>query len=361
MVESQGVPAARRAVLVGCGGIAGEWINAVRMIEQADHARPKVELVGLCDLKREQIEAFAERHDLGELAWFTDVAEAASVTGADLVFDTTVPPAHETVVTTALRAGCDVIGEKPMAATLDAARRMLEVARETGRTHAVMQNRRFNPAIRVLRERLAAGAIGELEEIHADFFLGPAFKGFRAEMEDPLLVDMAIHTFDQARFISGADPVSVYCHSFNPKRSWYRGDASAIVIFEMTGGLVFTYRGSWCAEALGTSWESQWRVIGEGGTATWDGHQDIRLAPSRRADDLGLAELELNGEGGGHHAPAIPPMTLAGHAGCIAHSLESMAAGRAPMTAGTDNIRSLAMVEAAVRSARRGQKEAVRW
>ena len=41
-------------------------------------------------------------------------------------------------------------------------------------------------------------------------------------MESPLLLDMAIHTFDQARFITGADALSVYCHEFNPAGSWYR-------------------------------------------------------------------------------------------------------------------------------------------
>ena len=41
-------------------------------------------------------------------------------------------------------------------------------------------------------------------------------------MESPLILDMAIHTFDQARFITGADPVSVYCHEFNPPGSWYK-------------------------------------------------------------------------------------------------------------------------------------------
>ena len=68
---------------------------------------------------------------------------------------------------------------------------------------------------------------------------------------------MAIHTFDMARFISGADPVAVYCKEWNPSGSWYDHDASAIAIFEMTGGIVYTYRGSWCAEGLNTTWESR--------------------------------------------------------------------------------------------------------
>lgn len=89
-------------------------------------------------------------------------------------------------------------------------------------------------------------------------------------MDHPLIVDMAIHTFDQARFISGTDPISVYCHEYNPPGSWYKGNAAAICIFEMSDGSVFTYRGSWAAEGQNTSWESAWRVTGSEGTALWD-------------------------------------------------------------------------------------------
>ena len=90
-------------------------------------------------------------------------------------------------------------------------------------------------------------------------------------MEHVLLLDMAIHTFDAARLIAGADPVAVYCKEWNPPGSWYDHDASAVAVFEMSGGIVYTYRGSWCAEGLNTSWECDWRVIGTQGSVTWDG------------------------------------------------------------------------------------------
>ena len=52
------------------------------------------------------------------------------------------------------------------------------------------------------------------------------------------------------RLLTAADPVSVYCHEWNPAGSWYDHDASAVAFFEMSDGLVYTYRGSWCAEGL---------------------------------------------------------------------------------------------------------------
>lgn len=68
-----------------------------------------------------------------------------------------------------------------------------------------------------------------MEQIHADFFIGAHFVGFRERMEHPLLLDMAIHTFDQARFLLGsAKAETALCMAFNPASSWYDGCASAI-------------------------------------------------------------------------------------------------------------------------------------
>jgi predicted dehydrogenase len=91
--------------------------------------------------------------------------------------------------------------------------------------------------------------------------MGPHFGGFRESMRHVLLLDMAIHTFDAARFLSGEDALAVYCHETNPRGTWYEHGASATAVFEMTNGVTFTYRGSWCAEGLGTGWGADWRII----------------------------------------------------------------------------------------------------
>ncbi len=53
------------------------------------------------------------------------------------------------------------------------------------------------------RARIASGAIGALTSVHADFFLGPHFGGFRETMDHVLLLDMAIHSFDAMRCMTG--------------------------------------------------------------------------------------------------------------------------------------------------------------
>jgi predicted dehydrogenase len=176
------------------------------------------------------------------------------------------------------------------------------------------------------------------------FFSARTLVAIRDVMEHVLLLDMAIHTFDQARFLSQADPVSVYCKEWNPPGSWYAHGASAVAIFEMSDGLVYTYRGSWCAEGLMTSWESQWRITGQQGTASWDGEGGISAEVVRSSSgffsDLKSEEIQP------YHGEKV-----GGHEGLIRDFLACIREGRTPETICTDNIKSLSMVFGAIESA----------
>ena len=316
---------------------------------------PEIDIVGLVDVQRKAAEGAAEKFSLPSSVVFDTLADALEKTGAGAVFDVTVPAAHESVVTEALAMGRHVLGEKPMSETLDSAKRMVAAAKKSGKTYAVMQNYRYQSPIRSLKSFLAADSIGPVQEAHAEFFIGAHFGGFRDEMAYPLILDMSIHTFDAARFLTGASPVNVYCHSFNPARSWYKGDASAIAIFEMSDGIVFTYRGSWCSEGLKTNWDSSWRVLGNKGSVTWDGsdtfHAEAVKPDSPRAFHLEQQKLEV----------PMHKLPHTGHAAVMQEFVSAIAENRQPETDCQDNIKSLAMVLAAVESAKSGKKVPVVW
>jgi predicted dehydrogenase len=335
-----------KIAVTGCGGMANEWVKYA--VERED-----AQVVALVDIKPESAKAMAERYNLS-CGTFTDLEEAIRTSGANLVFDVTIPEAHKKTVTTALRMGCNVLGEKPMAASMDEAREMVSTVAQSGKSYAVMQNRRYLKNIRAFRQILSSGEIGQPGFVCADFFLGPHFGGFRDVMESPLILDMAIHTFDQARFITGADPVSVYCHEFNPAGSWYKGDASAVCIFEMSDGSVFCYRGSWCAEGCNTSWESHWRVTASKGSAIWDGHgmpyYDV-VAPVEGSPFMNeMKRVETAAAWNGRE----------GHFGCFDEMFAALMEGRKAETDCSDNIKSMAMVFAALESAKKGEKIAVK-
>jgi predicted dehydrogenase len=332
------MPGKVRAVLTGCGGISSAWLGT-------DPVEKQVEIVGLVDIRKAAAAAKAEQHGLDRAELGTDLAAMLKRVEPEVVFDCSVPEAHCDVTVTALRHGCHVLGEKPMADTMANARKMVRAADKAGKLYAVMQNRRYQPEIRRLRRFLDSGAIGKVTTVQSNFFMGVHFGGFRDVMEHVLLLDMAIHSFDQARLITGQDAEAVYCHEWNPAGSWYQHGASAAATFEMTNGVVYTYQGSWCSEGCNTSWECDWRIIGEKGSVTWDGGSRFRCQVAQGKTGFIRKQRERV------IPKACPKRLTGGHAGSIAEFIRCVRSGGTPETICTDNIKSLAMVHGAVRSA----------
>jgi len=332
-----------RVVLAGCGGISNAWLKACQNIEG-------LQIVGLVDLIEDAARKRKTQYNLDGAQTGTDLDALLADLKPDVLFDCTIPEAHKATTLSGLAHGCHVFGEKPMADSIENAREMVAAAEKAGKLYGVIQNRRYQPEIRQLRQFLAGGGLGELTTLNCDFYIGAHFGGFRDVMRHVLLLDMAIHTFDAARYISGADPVAVTCHEWNPAGSWYAHGASAVAIFEMTNGLVYTYRGSWCSEGLNTTWECDWRVIGQRGSLKWDGQQEMAAQVVKQTGTF-ISEC----------VPAeIPaydnPAKIGGHAGQIREFVECARSGQPPETICTDNILSLAMVHAAIRSAKTGRR-----
>ena len=337
-----------RALMVGCGSMSRAWLGAVQEMDD-------VEVVGLVDIVEAHAAQRAEDFDL-EQAWVsTDLQAALKATQPDVVFDCTVPEAHTPTTVAALRHGCHVLGEKPLADSMANARKSVREAEKAGKIYAIIQNRRYMDNIRRLRRLLAAGTLGQITTVNSDFYIGAHFGGFRDRMEHVLLLDMAIHTFDMCRLLTAADPVSVYCHEWNPEGSWYDHDAAAVAVFELSGGIIYTYRGSWCAEGLNTTWESDWRIVGTRGSLTWDGGD--AMAAQRVAKSGGFFSDMKD--------VPIPPLRktdrVGRHAGQIREFIDCVRKGRSPETVCTDNIKSLAMVFGAIESASRGRRVSIRW
>ena len=335
-----------RVVLVGCGGMSRVWISAVQ-----SHFADRVEFVGLVDVALEAALARAAEHKLEGVWTGTSLETALAELKPDVLFNCTIPEAHRSTCKMGLLAGCHVLVEKPLAQNVEEASDLLATSAATGRKLVVIQNRRYLPAGEAVRRALAEGVIGRVHSVFADFFLAPRFGGFRDAMEHPLLLDMAIHTFDQGRYLTGLDPVRATCQEFNPPGSWYAHAASALATFEMNGGGIFSYRGSWCAQGLPTSWQASWRIIGERGTLTWDGESSIlveRVNGPHTGGEFFQPVERLTFE------PLQLPESARSHAGNIGEFLDALDSGRDAQTTASDNIQSLAMVEAAIASAQSG-------
>ena len=112
-----------KAVLAGCGGMSRAWLNVAKDLD-------RLEMVGLVDLSTEAAQKRAEEYGLAEAVTGTDLHAVLDQTGPDIVFDCTVPEAHVQVTLEALRHGCHVMGEKPLADSMENARKMVAAAQE---------------------------------------------------------------------------------------------------------------------------------------------------------------------------------------------------------------------------------------
>lgn len=334
------------AVLVGCGAMSKAWLDAARQIAG-------LIIVGLVDLDADRARARAREYDLSGAVIGTSLDAVLDQTRPQAVFDVVVPAARREVAFSAFAHHCHLLTEKPLADSHDNARAIVEAARRAGRIHAVVQNRRYVANVRRIRRFLDSGAIGAPTSIHADFFVAPHFGGFREEMRHVLLLDMAIHTFDAARYMVGGEPAGVYCQEWEPANSWYRQGSSATAVFDL-GGKLFTYAGSWCADGFRTSWESTWRIVAERGSLVWDGEDTLKAEVVRPVREGLFDRTEPVAV-----SPLDPTDRIGGHLGIIEDFMRAVETGSEPETRGSDNIKSLAMVFAAIESAETGRRVAI--
>ena len=275
-----------------------------------------------------------------------------NATGADAVLITTGANTHAPVALAALAAGLPVLVEKPFAPTVLEAREVVRAARERGLPLMVSQNYRFHPAPRLAAALVRAGEPGEVGYVEVDFRRSSPRQVAESTahhlLPNPLLLDMAIHHFDLMRFVLGREPVSVDCHAFNPPWSPFRDPASAVATVEFAGGLMVSYRGSWVSSGPVTPWAGEWRMDAAGGEVVWTSRDDP--TPDRvEVRELGTASPRTL---------PLPPVPDLDRAGALAAFVDAVRTGSEPESSGRENLPSLALALAAVRSA--GEGRAVR-
>ena len=176
-----------------------------------NHARvytelPDVELVAVADADGEIAGAVGKR--LGVKA-YQNYQEMLSIEHPEAVSIAVPTALHMEVAMAAMQAGADILIEKPIAATVDEAKFLIEQASVSGRKLMVGHIARFNPAIQVLKQKLEAGALGRIFQIICRR-VGP----FPARIRDVgVVVDLAPHDLDIMRYLTGLEPLRVYAET----------------------------------------------------------------------------------------------------------------------------------------------------
>jgi predicted dehydrogenase len=269
----------QRVIHVGVGVFGRRWCSEFLKTNIEDGT---IEVVGLVDRDKANLEAGAKLLGLDRNQCFADASNAFAAIEADFCTIAVTPAHHEEVIDAALAHGLDILCEKPIADTMEATLRIEHKVRQAGRRMAVTMSHRFDQDKTTLRRILRSGTIGDVGAI------GMRFQGdmrrhmawsalFRHEMDDPLLVEGAIHHLDIIADSAGAPCETVYAVTWRPKWAEYKGDTDAIVTLTFENGVRAVYEGS-CSNAVGLNYfyKEYIRVDGETGTLILD-HRDLEL------------------------------------------------------------------------------------
>lgn len=142
--------------IIGCGGIAnGKHMPALSKLSD-------VELVAFCDLVSEKAEKAKEQYGISDAKVYTDYRELLKDPSIEVVHVCTPNRSHAPISIDAMYAGKHVMCEKPMAKTAADARRMVEVAKETGKKLTIGYQHRHKPEAIYLKNVIDRGDLGEV-------------------------------------------------------------------------------------------------------------------------------------------------------------------------------------------------------
>ena len=188
----------RRYVLVGTGDRGLDMFARPLLSTHADVG----ELVGMYDLNPLRAAAAAALCD-HRVPVFDSFEGMVAETRPDVVIVTSKDATHDSYIVGALRAGVDVITEKPMTIDDERCRAILAAQHDTGRDVRVTFNYRYAPVFTAMKEVLAAGTIGEVRSVDFHWYLdtdhgADYFRRWHRRMENSggLFVHKATHHFD---------------------------------------------------------------------------------------------------------------------------------------------------------------------
>ena len=205
------------------------------------------ELIGVADVDQGRAAGVASPIGARVFPTFADLLACDEI---EAVLVSTPPQFHEEAVLAALAAGKHVLCEKPLSNSLEACLRMLQAARDSGKTLATGFNHRYFPAIRFLKETLASGLIGKLDHVRA--FAGhEGLSQFRAPWEydkavvgGGALMDVGIHLIDLTAYILG-DVREVFGIASNHVWNLPGSEDNGFALLRSASGTVATLHATW--------------------------------------------------------------------------------------------------------------------
>lgn len=330
-----------RGVLIGCGFFAGNHMRAWADL-------PGAGIVAVCDSDPDKAAAFARQFGA---APFTDAEAMLREVAPDFADIATPPATHRALVELAARYAGAVICQKPLAETIEDAEAMVAACNTAGIPLLVHENFRWQAPIRAMLTRLRAGEIGRPRFLRLSFrhaFDIYAVQPYLAQIPNLALIDVGPHLFDMARALMG-EALGVACQAqhLNPRVTGQ--DAFLAQVVHADGGLSSIECSFFSHYHPERFVQSLALLEGEEGSMELLENYRLRLHRAGTVDEIDVE-------------PPVPawsekPWHLV-HDSVLAfqrHAVAVLAGQAEGQPTGADNLKTLALTLAAIRSAATGQ------
>ncbi|WP_404454709.1 Gfo/Idh/MocA family oxidoreductase [Virgibacillus necropolis] len=274
-----------KVAIIGCGGIAnGKHLPSLKKVEQ-------VELVAFCDVEVEKAQVAADGYGTSNATVYEDYKELLKDTTIDVVHVCTPNSSHAEISIAAMKAGKDVMCEKPMAKTSEEAKQMVAAAEETGRKLSIGYQNRFRQDSQHLRKVCQRGDLGEVYFAKAHAIRRRAVPTWGVFLDEEKqgggpLIDIGTHALDLTLWMmDNYKPKSVMGSTFHKlgehkdaANAWgpwdpekFTVEDSAFGFITMENGATIILESSWAINSLEVD-EAKCSLSGtEGGADMKDG------------------------------------------------------------------------------------------
>lgn len=340
----------KRVIHVGVGSFGRRWCSEFLQRNITDGT---IKVVAIADVDPEAVKRGQALLGLPDSACFTDIAQAFASTPADFCTVVVPPEFHESVIDIAIAHGVDILCEKPIADSMAGSVRIARKVREAGRKMAVTMSHRFDQDKTTLRQIIRSGQLGAVSSVNCRYLSdmrGHMQWGalFRHTMQDPLLIEGAVHHLDLMADFAGAKCDTLFATTWKPTWAEYAGDTDGIVTMVFENGVRGVYEGSSSSATGLNDWTKEYlRIECENGTAILN-NREIEIFTRQP-----LARQQHR-EGLGQKVPLLnQPKWL--NTWLIAKFCHWLDGGPEMETIVERNVQASALIFASIESARSGQ------
>ena len=246
-----------------------------------------------------------------------------------------------------------VLAQKPLALSLEDAIELRDAAAKAGKILSINQNMRYDQAMRVLKQIIDSGALGDIVFAQIDMHAIPHWQTFLEDYDRLTLANMAVHHLDALRFLFGEPDEITTLARKDPRTRFDHTDGITVSTLRFPNGvLALSVEDVWSGPREAGYKDDQhihWRVEGTGGVAKgaigW---------PTGAASTLSYASARTTG--GNWVSPAWDTMWFP-HAfiGVMEQLQYAVKTGEPPALSVADNVKTMALVEAGYRSIAEGR------